>query len=198
MFEKNPLLDLFAILTLVILTACSASTPSSPAATQQPTTAAVSPTKPMDTLSSPTTTQQPTTAAVTPTRLTDTPAPTPTTCTPGYAEPIIIHEYGPGTHPADFAATDFNGDYLADFIVARGCFSCYDEFPEYFFANDGNGGVFNATDAAFEGPVTVSQTPREVVTADFNNDGIMDLFIADTGSEAEGPPFPGFQNSLIL
>ena len=38
--------------------------------------------------------------------------------------------------------------------------------------------------------------PRDTVIADFNGDGINDIFIADTGVDYE--PFPGYQNSLIL
>ena len=38
--------------------------------------------------------------------------------------------------------------------------------------------------------------PRDTVIADFNGDGINDIFIADTGVDYD--PFPGYQNSLIL
>ena len=38
--------------------------------------------------------------------------------------------------------------------------------------------------------------PRDSVIADFNGDGINDIFIADHGVDFE--PFPGYQNSLIL
>ena len=38
--------------------------------------------------------------------------------------------------------------------------------------------------------------PRDTVIADFNGDGINDIFIADHGVDYE--PFPGYQNSLIL
>jgi hypothetical protein len=38
--------------------------------------------------------------------------------------------------------------------------------------------------------------PREVIQADFNKDGLMDLFVADHGYDAE--PFPGAQNKLLL
>ena len=38
--------------------------------------------------------------------------------------------------------------------------------------------------------------PRDSVIADFNGDGINDIFIADHGVDYE--PFPGYQNSLIL
>ena len=38
--------------------------------------------------------------------------------------------------------------------------------------------------------------PRDTVIADFNGDGINDIFIADTGVDFD--PFPGYQNSLIL
>lgn len=38
--------------------------------------------------------------------------------------------------------------------------------------------------------------PREVVQADFNKDGLIDLFVADHGYDAE--PYPGAQNRLLL
>ena len=38
--------------------------------------------------------------------------------------------------------------------------------------------------------------PRDTVIADFNGDGINDIFIADHGVDYK--PFPGYQNSLIL
>lgn len=37
---------------------------------------------------------------------------------------------------------------------------------------------------------------REILVADFNNDGIQDIFIADHGWDAD--PFPGFRNQLLL
>ncbi len=41
-----------------------------------------------------------------------------------------------------------------------------------------------------------SEWVRELLVADFNGDGIPDLFMADHGWDA--PPFPGFQNQLML
>ena len=38
--------------------------------------------------------------------------------------------------------------------------------------------------------------PREALLADFNGDGMKDLFIADHGHDA--PPFPGWSNQLLL
>lgn len=37
---------------------------------------------------------------------------------------------------------------------------------------------------------------RELALADFNGDGVLDLFVADHGYDA--PPFPGYQNGLFL
>jgi len=41
-----------------------------------------------------------------------------------------------------------------------------------------------------------SEWVRELIVADFNGDGISDLFLADHGWDAH--PFPGFQNQLML
>ncbi len=46
------------------------------------------------------------------------------------------------------------------------------------------------------GDVPLSEHVREIVVNDFNGDGILDFFLADTGWDT--PPFPGFKNSLLL
>ena len=57
--------------------------------------------------------------------------------------------------------------------------------------NNGDNTFTNA-----EGDAPVSEWPRETIIADFDGDGITDVFIADHGWDAS--PFPGFKNQLLL
>jgi len=115
----------------------------------------------------------------TPAAPTSTPAPTPAPCIPGFAEPVIVFEYGPGTRFTDWVVADFTSDGLADIIVIRGMFVTTEDFPAYFFTNDGQGSFTHTTETTFAGSASRSQTPREVVLADFDGDDIMDVYIAD-------------------
>ena len=57
--------------------------------------------------------------------------------------------------------------------------------------NDGNN---NFTEAAGDRPMSVHA--REILAADFDGNGLKDIFIADHGWDAE--PFPGWNNQLML
>lgn len=61
----------------------------------------------------------------------------------------------------------------------------------YFFINDRKGGFILAG-----GDTPMSYHPREVAVADFNGDGLLDVFIADHGHDTM--PFPGYVNHLFL
>lgn len=63
-----------------------------------------------------------------------------------------------------------------------------------FYWGSKNGTYELASTSSIGIPSTVH--PREFVTADFNNDGKLDLFIADHGWDTA--PYPGGQNQLIL
>ena len=63
-----------------------------------------------------------------------------------------------------------------------------------FYWGSKNGTYELASTSSIDIPSTVH--PREFVTADFNNDGKLDLFVADHGWDTA--PYPGGQNQLIL
>src|SRR5262249_37899490 len=91
---------------------------------------------------------------------------------------------------------DFNGDGLADVLVTRSDYPTYKTYPLQILLNNGSGGFYDGTRQLFDGPLPRVQVPREVVIADFNNDGRPDIFIADTGYHPS--PGPVFHNTLVL
>jgi hypothetical protein len=93
---------------------------------------------------------------------------------------------------------DANHDGIADILV----FGAYYPFngstpaaqPATLLLGKGDGTYTPAPDLLPAGFGTIH--PREVVQADFNEDGLADLFIADHGYDAA--PYPGAQNHLLL
>jgi hypothetical protein len=89
---------------------------------------------------------------------------------------------------------DINKDSYTDLVIAG--FTPIDHpaqgaRPGTILLNNGNNTFRAAT-----GDRPQSEWVREVLVNDFNGDGISDLFMADHGWDA--PPFPGFQNQLML
>jgi hypothetical protein len=93
---------------------------------------------------------------------------------------------------------DANHDGIADVLV----FGAYYPFignapsaqPAMLLLGKGDGTFTPAPELLPAGFGTIH--PREVVQADFNEDGLTDLFIADHGFDTN--PFPGAQNHLLL
>jgi FG-GAP-like repeat len=99
---------------------------------------------------------------------------------------------------AMLGTADFNGDGLTDVVVARypADYRQGTSAPLGILLNNGRGGFADATKATFIGHVPETEHPRKILIADFNGDGRPDIFIADHGYDV--PPWPGFQNTLVL
>ncbi|HWS23841.1 MAG TPA: DUF4214 domain-containing protein, partial [Anaerolineales bacterium] len=93
---------------------------------------------------------------------------------------------------------DFNSDGNADFVVSRINWSDQgtSPVPLQIFLGDGQGNFSDQTSTIFESGVPyVHYVPRMIV-ADFNNDGVSDLFCIDNGIDKA--PWSGGQNELFL
>lgn len=94
---------------------------------------------------------------------------------------------------------DANGDGIKDILT----FGAYYPFngssatgqPALLMLGKGDGTYTPAPEGMLPSTFTTIH-PREVIQADFNKDGLMDLFVADHGYDAA--PFPGAQNKLLL
>lgn len=95
--------------------------------------------------------------------------------------------------------TDLNQDGNSDLVVLGASYPADGSpvaQPGFVAFGDGKGGFTLATETQF--PISTLKTvhPREVVFADLNGDGKLDVFIANHGYDAT--PFPGEQNRLYL
>ena len=115
---------------------------------------------------------------------------------PVYGAPETVGQVPAGGFVSQLAVADFNADAREDVIVTRSVYLDQQTFPVTVLVNDGRGKLVDATESIFSGAVPVTQNAREIVVADFNADGRADVFVADHGDDR--PPFPGYQNTLIL
>lgn len=93
----------------------------------------------------------------------------------------------------EIIAADVNHDGNLDIVVASGYFPPqHKSVPISVFFSDGKGSF-----KLSKNPTSAETVhPREMIAADFNGDGIQDIFLADHGYDA--PPFPGHTNTLLL
>jgi FG-GAP-like repeat len=118
---------------------------------------------------------------------------------PRYGQPVpaLVTSLSDSTESVTSLSTaDFNLDGFADVLVTRTDYPTYNTFPLQILLSNRRGGFYDGTSRIFEGPSPSVQVPREVVIADFDNDGRPDIFIADTGYDHS--PGPGFHNTLVL
>lgn len=117
--------------------------------------------------------------------------------------------------PAMFmhAYADFNSDGHTDVLLSSGVFQSQDYYPFYLYLGDGSavnddynecGGEvllyscdgFTLSENAFPQNYEGMQHPRKIITGDYNNDGLMDAFVAGHGYDAD--PYPGEAPALLL
>jgi Ca2+-binding RTX toxin-like protein len=96
-------------------------------------------------------------------------------------------------YSAEIQAIDVNHDGYLDIVGASLYFPFRDEsIPVFTLLNDKEGSFKTGT----VGKTAATVHPREMIVADFNGDGVDDIFIADHGFDVD--PFPGNTNTLLL
>jgi hypothetical protein len=100
----------------------------------------------------------------------------------------------------ELATLDLNGDGLTDVVVGDLIYDRVQAVEPVFLLNRGGGRFVEATASLFDGRPPAVEWNRQMVVADFNDDGRPDIFIADIGTDntAINPGYPGQQNKLIL
>lgn len=100
-----------------------------------------------------------------------------------------------GTLRDAVAYLDANGDGLTDVFMATGEFQSMDEFDCILALNNGSGG-FTSSTVEFGGNMPKATHARKSISCDFNNDGLLDIFVFDHGFDSN--PFPGNNPKLII
>ncbi len=111
-----------------------------------------------------------------------------------YYEVHVITDLNRGN---DVFSIDFDSDSDLDFIITDLIYP--PTYPASYaplkaLRNDGNGNFVNVTDYVLGEILMVH--PRHAAVADFNGDGLMDIFIADHGTDTS--PHPGGQSKLLI
>ncbi len=113
-----------------------------------------------------------------------------------FNSPTISYTTGLTGFVHEMVSIDLNGDGWNDLVNARFLFPLENSgVPIEVLINQKDGTFSSVSSIVTPSPGTTVH-PREIVTADFNGDGKLDVFIADHGYDAA--PFPGSQNRLLL
>ena len=115
-----------------------------------------------------------------------------------YSDPQLIVKLNDSGYDEVFLTPiDVNGDGYEDILVVKQTFQSTNTYPIDILINDKRGGLKLATSELFASDdVPQVQNPRLNLVADFNNDGLDDIYIADHGYDVS--PHPGYQNNLVL
>jgi hypothetical protein len=114
-----------------------------------------------------------------------------------YGQPRKLLEFTQPCCAVEVVALDMNHDGLEDLLVGSTRIPLQDvAMPLQVLLNNGQGGYTDGTAIVFDGPIPAMVSPRKTITADFNGDGRLDVYIADHGYDAE--PFPGAPSKLLL
>jgi predicted amidohydrolase YtcJ len=124
---------------------------------------------------------------------------TSSSCLPHYGQPqfiLTVNDTSSSEYEPFVTSGDFNGDGLDDVVITKMTFQTFETYELDILINDGNGSLMLRTSSVFLGTPPAVQHPAQVVIADFNGDGVSDIFVADSGYDDY--PQPGYQNQLAL
>lgn len=114
-----------------------------------------------------------------------------------YTSAESIFATTPGAMLNEIMLLDLNGDARLDLVLAFQLLPKIDQtIPIQVLMGNGEGRFSSTPASLISGGLPATVTARGHVIADFNGDGHLDLFVADTGYDAG--TYPGFHNSLVL